>query len=41
MSRCAHLLLHCGCMIWAFNYKQFSKGVYFDGHEREDVVAAR
>lgn len=24
-----------------FSYKQFSKGVYFDGHEREDVVEAR
>ena len=23
-----------------FSYKQFSKGVYFDGHEREDVVDA-
>ena len=24
-----------------FSYKQFSKGVYFDGHEREDVVEER
>ena len=24
-----------------FSYKQFSKGVYFDGHEREDVVESR
>ena len=24
-----------------FSYKQFSKGVYFDGHEREDVVEDR
>ena len=24
-----------------FSYKQFSKGVYFDGHERTDVVADR
>ena len=24
-----------------FSYRQFSKGVYFDGHEREDVVADR
>ena len=24
-----------------FSYKQFSKGVYFDGHEREDVVKDR
>ena len=24
-----------------FTYKQFSKGVYFDGHEREDVVKQR
>ena len=24
-----------------FSYKQFSKGVYFDGHERDDVVRAR
>ena len=24
-----------------FSYKQFSKGVYFDGHEREDVVRER
>ena len=21
-----------------FTYRQFSKGIYFDGHEREDVV---
>ena len=24
-----------------FSYKQFSKGVYFDGHERDDVVRQR
>ena len=24
-----------------FSYQQFTKGVYFDGHEREDVVADR
>ena len=24
-----------------FSYKQFSKGVYFDGHERDDVVRER
>lgn len=24
-----------------FSYKQFSKGVYFDGHERDDVVKER
>ena len=24
-----------------FTYKQFSKGVYFDGHDREDVVEDR
>ena len=24
-----------------FSYQQFTKGVYFDGHEREDVVAGR
>ena len=24
-----------------FAHKQFSKGVYFDGHERDDVVADR
>ena len=24
-----------------FSYKQFSKGVYFDGHERDDVVESR
>ena len=24
-----------------FSYKQFSKGVYFDGHERKDVVEER
>ena len=24
-----------------FTYEQFSKGVYFDGHERDDVVESR
>lgn len=24
-----------------FSYKQFSKGLYFDGHERDDVVETR
>ena len=24
-----------------FSYKQFSKGVYFDGHEHKDVVEER
>ena len=24
-----------------FSYQQFTKGVYFDGHEREDVVKDR
>jgi hypothetical protein len=22
----------------SFSYRQFSKGIYFDGHERDDVV---
>ena len=24
-----------------FSYRQFSKGLYFDGHERDDVIASR
>ena len=28
-------------MTIGFRYKQFSKGVYFDGHERQDVVDER
>ena len=34
--------LHINCLHdLGFTYKQFSKGVYFDGHERDDVVEDR
>lgn len=36
-----HETARCWLHQMGFSYRQFSKGVYFDGHEREDVILDR
>ena len=36
-----HETARCWLHQMGFTYRQFSKGIYFDGHEREDVVKDR